>query len=258
MKTPRSWSEITIDQYNELRELKGEEIESIFDLQIERLAIITDTEAEEIEDQIQDIEELTKLTERTRWIDGAIIPRSTAEEYEGLFFKGFKDLRLGEFIDLERTFEKDYYKEAAKILAILYRKVKAGEWGEKVIEPYRVVNLAERIEFFKNAPVDLAERVIRDYLKFRNDFINKRKPLFENEEEDEEQDEEEESDEVEGLTIEEANKQKQNEALKKWSWEVFIYRLCGKDLTKFEEVTDLKLTLVFNFEAMLSEVKLEE
>lgn len=259
MKTPKSWSEITIEQFGELRELEKKTFDSIFDYQIERLAILTDTDEEELEQKIEDIEELTRLTEATNWTVKRISPRQTAESYEELHFKGFKDLRLGEFIDLERTFSKDYYQHAARIMAILYRKRKFGEWGEEIIEPYRVVNVTERTEIFKDAPIDLAERVIRDYLKFREDFITKRKPLFEGEnEEDDEEEDEIENEEAEKLTIEEANKEKQKEALKKWSWEVFIYRLCGKDLTKFEEITDLKLTLVFNFEAMLSEVKLEE
>jgi hypothetical protein len=259
MKTPKDWSEITIDKFNELEELKKVSFDSIFDFQISRLAILTDKDEEEIEEEIEDVEQLTQLTQKTRWIEKGVIPRKTAEDFEGFKFKGFKDLRLGEFIDLERTFAKDFRENAAKILAILYRKTKAGEWGELVIEPYRAVNVAERTEIFKSAPVDLAERVIRDYLEFRENFIKKRKPLFEGEDEDEEDEmDNEESEELENLTIEEAKKEKQKEALKKWSWEVFIYRLCNKDLTKFEEVTDLKLTLVFNFETMLNEVKLEE
>lgn len=241
-----------------LKSLLPEEFDSMFDYQKERIAIIGEIEDEDVLDQI-DVEDLAKYVRATDWSYGNP-ERCHKEEIEGYIFKGFRRLTLGEFIDLEAQLQKGYYINLPKIAAILYRKYKVGEWGEMIFEPYGAVDLNKRAEEFSEWDVQDVFGMIREYLKFRNEFLERRKALFEQLKEeggpDDEEDEEETEDEP--LSPEEMAEEKSETMLKKWSWELFIYNLCKGDLTKADAVTDLNLFFVFNMAAMKKELKIEE
>lgn len=259
---PRNWEGLKLGAFSEIQKLKPSEFDSSFEYKLERLALILDEDPDELEEKLT-IEQLTDLTIKTNWINGK--PKGEfVEQIEGFTFKGFKRLTLGEFIDLQNLCSKGYYINAGKILAILYRRTKLGEWGELIIEPRTAFNSEQRAEEFDEIPVTLAAGAIHEYLTFQENFINRRAAIFgiEQKEKDEpevDEDEEELEDEAdEPETKDEIEDRKREEKLKKWSWEYFIYKGCKGDLTKFDEFTELPLTLVFNIEAMKMELNIQE
>lgn len=255
---PKNWEGLKLGAFSELQKLDPSDFESGFEYRLERLALILDEDPDELETELT-IEELTELTIKTNWINGK--PKGEfLENLAGFTFKGFKKLTLGEFIDLQSLCAKGYYINAGKILAILYRKTKVGEWGEILIEPRSAFNTAERAEKFEDVPVSYAAGAIHSYLRFQEEFLKRRKAIFEGgkDEEDEEETDEEAGLEDEPETKDEIEERKREEAQKKWSWEYFIYGLCKGDLTKFDEVTELPLSLVFNIEAMKLELNIKE
>lgn len=261
---PKNWEELSIGAFSELQKLNPSEYESAFEFKLERLSIILGEDPDELEEKLT-IEKLTELTLKTSWISGR--PKGEIVEQLGEFyFKGFKNITLGEFIDLQSLCNKGYYLNATSILAILYRRVKVGEWGQLIYEPRSAFTTQERAEEFEEIPVSKAVGVIHEYLKFQENFINRRRALFglEPEKKDEEIDEEPEEEEdledelEEPKTKDEIEEEKQEQALKKWSWEYFIYKIAKGDLTKFDEVTELPLVLVFNMEAMKLELNIQE
>jgi hypothetical protein len=90
-------------------------------------------------------------------------------------------------------------------------------------------------------------------LRYREFFISKRKTLFKDEESEEIEEEENEP-----KTREEIEEEKREKIFERWSWEFLIWKICKGDLTKIEQVTELNLILVFNFEAMKKELNVKE
>lgn len=247
MKVPKGWHEQTLSQYLELRSLEFEDFASIEDYNEERLKIILDDD-----DIVENLstEELTNSLSLIKWSkqDPTKDFKKQIGEYH---FKEFKLLKLGEFIDLE-YYCQDVKKNASKIIAILLRKTKVGDWGELIFEPYKVVNVEQRASEMLEQKASDVFGIIKAYIDFSKDFKEKRKSMFEGED-DEDEDEESE----EPTTAEDRKEDRAEKSKKKWAWEILIYNLMRKDLTKFEDVTDLDLHLVFLFGAMKMELKLD-
>lgn len=250
MKAPSNFREITVEKYKELISLKPEDFESTFDFRLERLSIILDEDAEELGEKLT-VEELTDLTKKTAWINKRI-KGEFIENFCVFEFKKFELLTLGEFIDLENYFENGYYLNIEKILSILYRKTSIDEYRNKFFEPYRF-DIEERKNEFLNFSILNAQYVIDSYLRYREFFISKRKTLFKDEESEEIEEEENEP-----KTREEIEEEKKEKIFERWSWEFLIWKICKGDLTKIEQVTELNLILVFNFEAMKKELNVKE
>lgn len=251
MREPKSWCDITISEYLEIRSLKPDDFESVFEYRAEKMAIILKTDVEEIEEM--DMVELFDLEAKTSWVNGIVLEKIQHCFYEkgmGILFeaKPWKKLTLGEFIDLEALFASGYYENSARIMAVVYRKVLKDKWGHKEFEPYGF-NKELRALFFMDMPVSNFEAIKNSYLKFRDDFLGKRKSLFKNQDTEEE----EGDSDIEEQDIEEEKKEL---VVKKWSWQLFVFNICRGDLTKVDAVTDLPLTMVFNFEAMKKELNI--
>lgn len=250
-QTPKNFGSISVAQYVELLELNPEDFDSSFEFQIERLSIILDEDAEHLENNLN-IEELSDLNSSTAWIKGRV-KGEFVENYGEFKFKPLEHLTLGEFIDLENLFSKGYYLNIKKILAIIYRRYRVDEFKNEFFEPY-IFDLEKRAELFDEFKMSNAQSIIEKYLKYREFFISKRKTLFKSDEEKEI----EESETNEPKTREEIEEEKQEKIFERWGWEFMIYKLCKGDLTKVEEVTELNLILVFNFEAMKKELNVKD
>ena len=67
MHLPKSWSNISVSQYAELKGLDASSFDSVFDYNLEMLSIITDTDINEIEDL--DFDEMTAILLQLNWIN---------------------------------------------------------------------------------------------------------------------------------------------------------------------------------------------
>lgn len=253
MKAPKDWTEVKVKTFVELKTLFKEEYDDAHEYLREHNRILSELPEREL--RKVDMDDFTEFMLRTVWSFKA--PANKFDKDVGDYlFKGFDELTLGEYIDLTTYFEDDYIVNLPRILSVLYRKTKVGEWGETIIEPYRVIDVEKRAEELGELPIGCVYGVISEFIQFRKDLINNRKPLFGIDDEDDD-DEEEEKEEEEPRTPDEADKQEIEELKIKWSWELMLYNLCKRDLTKLEEVTELNLFVVFNFASMKHELKLD-
>jgi len=243
MHLPKSWNEIDVLQFKEIRELYA--IEEVFTREIEILAALADIPSDDLEDL--DISEVSEMLADITFINSepSKVFKHQLDEYQ---YKPLNKLTVGEFIDLEHFFALDYTKHIGHIASILYRKVSTNKWGETVWEPYDYSPF-ERHELFDDYNITDIYGIIPTYLTFRTEFMDKYYLLFS---EDSEPDE----DEPAPRTSEEAKQEQEHKSAIKWGWERLIYSLCNEDLTKFKEVTKLPLILTFNMLGMKKELNL--
>jgi len=243
MNLPRSWNDVTVEQFRELKSLDNEDFDSLFSRELEYVSILTDTDIEELEDM--DIDELTTVISELKFIKKSPT-NQFKRELTYYKYKGCDSLTLGEFIDLEHYFANDYIINLPTICAILYRKHTINIWDVEVVEPYKF-NPLDRVDKFNELPISHVYGITNDYLKFRENFLkvyeNLFQPVFDSEDESEEMD-------IEDIKAEEEEKK-----VSKWSWESIIWNLCNEDITKVDQVTDLPLILAFNFLSMKNDLQ---
>jgi hypothetical protein len=156
-------------------------------------------------------------------------------------------LTVGEFIDLEHYFSKDYNQHVGHIASIIYRKVMTNDWGETVFEPYEF-KPSLRCSIFDEVCINDVYGILPEYLAYRESFMTTYANLFT----DEDGSDEDEDDVP--VTSDEAKAVALKKSEKKWGWERLIYSLCNEDLTKFNEVTNLSLIMTFNMLGMKKEL----
>jgi len=243
MKLPKSWNQLRVEQFNELWLLDEESFGSLFLYNLEVLAIVTDTDADEIDIST---EELTQYITELRFLRKE--PHTNFKrELLNLKYKTCEQLTLGEFIDLEYYFGIDYVKNLTTIASVFYKRYKLDDFDNVIYEPYSY-NPSGRAELFDEVMVTDIYGIISEYLKFRTDFMKAYENLF--------QPEIEETDEEE-MDVEDKKAEEEEERVNKWAWERMLYELAGGDLTKIETITDLPLVMVFNFMSMKTELKLD-
>lgn len=242
MILPKSWNDITVEQFRELKSLDNEGFDSLFSYEIEALSIIANIEIETIEEM--DVDELTELITKISFIKKQ--PSNKYKKKIDIYtHKGINTLTLGEFIDLEHYCKDDYIVNLPTICAILYRKTMNNVWGNEEVEPYRF-NPLDREYVFNDLPITQIYGVITEYLKFREDFMktyeNLFQPTFEVEEDEE-------------MDIEDKKEEEEEKRISKWSWESIIWSLANEDITKADHVTDLPLIFCFNFLSMKNDLQ---
>ena len=243
MSLPKSWSEIDVFQYKEVRDLYS--IEEVFSREIEILATLADINSEDIEDL--DIEEVTVMLADIKYINSEP-SKNFKRQLNDYYYKPLDKLTIGEYIDLEFYFSKDYNKHIGHIASILYRQKSTNEWGVTIYEPY-AFSPRDRHELFDEYKINDIYGIIPEFISFRENFMETYGNLFhDNTAEDD--------DEVRPTNSEEAKEIQQEKSQLKWGWERLIYSLCNEDLTKFEEVTNLPLIMTFNMLAMKKELNL--
>ena len=232
----KAWSNITVATYMELRGLDKVPFDSNFDAEIERLSIIADIDTEELNEM--DINEFREFTKQYSWYK---TPPTLKHENEinGLTLK--TSYTLGEFIDLNYLFENEA-ENFDKILSILYRYSNHDEWGNRVFEPLKF-NLDQRKELFSEVLINDCFGAVVGFVKFKENFYNTYENLFNPIVESDE------NEEVE-MDSEDLRAEEEEKKLNAFSWERLIYDLCGGDLTKVDQMTDLPLILVFNMLSM--------
>ena len=245
MKLPKSWNDITVEQFIELRSLNNEDFDSLFSYEIECLSILTDIDVDEFDDM--EIDELSKIVKQVTFIKKQ--PSNIFKnEIDNLTYIGLNDLKLGEFIDLEYYFANDYVKHLTYISSVLYRKTKLSEWEELIFEDYSF-NIEKRKEQFNELPITSVYGIIAEYIKFRENFLkvyeNHFNPIFD----------EDELDEAE-LDEEDIKEQEAEDKINRWSWEHTLYNLANEDVTKIKDVLELNLVFAFNILGMKKELEI--
>ena len=245
MKLPKSWNDITVEQFIELRSLNNEDFDSLFSYEIECLSILTDIDVDEFDDM--EIDELSKIVKQVTFIKKQ--PSNIFKnEINNLTYIGLNDLKLGEFIDLEYYFANDYVKHLTYISSVLYRKTKLSEWEELIYEDYSF-NIEKRKEQFNDLPITSVYGIIAEYIKFRENFLKVYENLFNPIFDDEELDESE-------LDEEDIKEQEAEDKINRWSWEHTLYNLANEDVTKIKDVLELNLVFAFNILGMKKELEI--
>lgn len=246
---PKSWNDITLEVYQEIYEIENStEFESNTDFLLELLACVLQIGSDD--EMLEDIsiDEVCVLIDRISWIRKPLNikfqPRNC--KYTA---KSFNKITLGEFIDIEHYLSKDNILNIHYLCAIMYRRVKLDEWDNTIYEPYNY-DIEERSKEFLDYSIVSIIGILDSYMNFRNNFLENYKPLFEGDDHNEEI-VEDEYNQLEGRDLIDAKiEHEQNKIKQKWSWDALIWELCNEDITKFDEVTDSNLILVFNMLAM--------
>ena len=243
MSLPKSWSEIDVLQFKEIRELYT--ITEVFNREIEILAIVADVNSEELEDL--DIEEVTAMINEIKFVNSEP-SKQYKHQVNDYHFKPLDKLTIGEYIDLEFYFSKDYNQHIGHIASIFYRQKSTNEWGVTIYEPYNF-SPRQRFELFDEYSINDIYGIVPEFIAFRENFMDTYGNLFHDDSDsDEEEDKPTTSQESKDLQL------KKSEL--KWGWERLVYSLCNEDLTKFNEVINLPLIMTFNMLAMKKELNI--
>lgn len=237
---PKGWNQVTLEQFIELRQLKAED--GIFNHNIDILCALTDSLPEDFD--TLDIAEVADIFKELQWLYTE--PSKLYGDRVGKFhLKPMNDLTLGEFIDLEYYFTTDYIQYLPNICALLYRIPELVEDG--VVSKWENTDFktSSRVHYFLDQPITKVYGVLTDYIKFRDSFISSHKNLMS----------EQVGEDLNDITDPEEKKEAEREkSSQKWGWEQLIWSMCNGDLTKYDQVINMKLVLVFNFLAMRKEL----
>ena len=242
MNLPKSWDNILVDQFIELRGL--DDSLSYFDLMLETISIVTDTDIDELEEL--SFPELIEIEKQLLWLRSEPSKNiktvlDVPDHYGRAFiFKGFDDLKLGEFIDLNHFFSENFVDNLPTICAILYRQTKKNEWNETIIEPYDY-DPKNRVGLFMEVGITQVYGIIGSFLEYKSNFEETYANLFKPDLSDEP---------VEELDEETKKEIEEEERLDKFSWERLIYSLTDGDITKTDKVLSLPVVYVFNVLSM--------
>jgi hypothetical protein len=235
MKLPKSWSDVTVEQYIEAR--KSVNMDSNFESQLELLGVLADVPTEDLEDL--ELDEFSALLAKISFVQSEP-NKMPAQSILGYQLKPLNKIKVEEFLDLEYYVTKDYIEYLPIICAILYKQTRVDEWKHLSYEPHEY-DLEERSKEFLNLSINSVYGVITSYLQWRENFLNTYSNLFD------EPITEEDLQEVEPEDRKELEAEKQ---MSKWAWEKTIYILANEDITNMEKVLGMNLIFAFNMLSM--------
>jgi hypothetical protein len=235
MKLPKSWNDVTVEQYIEAR--KSVNMDSNFESQLELLGVLADVPTEDLEDL--ELDEFSALLAKISFVQSEPnkMPAQSILKYQ---LKPLNKIKVEEFLDLEYYVTKDYIEYLPIICAILYKQTRIDEWKHLSYEPHEY-DLEERSKEFLNLSINSVYGVITSYLQWRENFLNTYSNLFD------EPITEEDLQEVEPEDRKELEAEMQ---MSKWAWEKTIYILANEDITNMEKVLGMNLIFAFNMLSM--------
>lgn len=255
---PTSWEGITVSQFKELFSFNEKDFENLEEYYMQILSILCDVPVSEIQELDYDF--LYEAVKKISFMN--TLPNKTPKpyiktDYGDLYLNdNFYKITIGEFIDIENLIQSGYIENLNALLTIFYRQknIKNNPFFLDTYEPYGdwIYHRAPLFDFIK---INDVYGVINKYSNFRKDFFERYSGLFDDSNEDEDVNSEEEND-----SISKSEKMKEDEKrknIKKWSWDVLIYRLAKNDPLKFEEATTMSLIQAFNIFSMKKELGLE-
>jgi len=259
LKLPRSWSDITINQFIEIDKISKSTPKSEDEFYFNIVSLLADLPIEELESMdYEDFHPLIKDLKYLTEIPPPFKPKEKIETSLGTMYlkNNFnRDLLNGEFIDLEYLMQSENYIENIKMIMAIFYRIKIsdndGLHNEK-FEPYgNWVQL--RAELFGEQKVGDVFGVIPQFLEFRENFFKKYEGLFDSTEP-------EEFESIAGESIsdrknrEEASKK--TSLIKKWGWNVLMYQLANNDALKVDEAYGLPFIFSMNLMSMKKELSI--
>lgn len=233
MELPSSWTEVTVSEFLDLQSI--EDCGSLFEQQLDKLAVFTDEDLEEEPPLV-----ITGLIKQMAFLNTkpSEVFKKTLGDY---VYKPLSEVTWGEFIDLEH-FARDGVKSLTTMAAIFYRKQSKDNWGYTIFEPYNY-DPRQRGEEFMHNPITDIWGVVTEWTKYRNNLINNAySNLFDGGKIPDEEIQDLPPEEIAQIRKEEA----QQEAFSKWSYASITLDLAQGDVTKVEDVLNLKLVFVLN------------
>lgn len=230
---------LRVSQYQELHQEDSNG--GLFLKMIHYVSIVNDLDPLEIEEW-EDVKLLKAFKKVRNVLDfKANHTKSIIIEDVKLSLIDFSKLKLGQFIDLETHINNDHIINLHKIIALLYLEHKQGGMYEDTIEPIANVNVDYRGQIIQEMPIDNLIGAVKSYLQFRQNFFQSYKHIFVDplDKIDEKDMTEEE--------LKELEKAKEEEELNKANqWFNLLNIITQNDLTKFDQILDTNLFLVFN------------
>jgi len=252
-KEPKTWSDITVQQFIDLNELNSMEFEIEDEYNVHLLSIITDTSIDEI-NQLE-YDKFNELVEQFNFIrklptrqPSPIINTSAAQFH----LVSFNELSIGEFIDLEYFFTNDYIVNLKTILAILYRQ-KTIHNSPLILDEFEDYGnwIFHREPLFEEICIGEVYGILPNYIKFRTDFFEKYDGLLGGPVEDDDEPIQGESIVSRAERIKENERQK---SINKWGWDMFLYQLANNDVSRINEASKINLVQAFNSLSMKREL----
>jgi len=235
MKLPKSWSDVTVEQYIEAR--KSVNMDSNFESQLELLGVLADVPTEDLEDL--ELDEFSALLAKISFVQSEPNKRAAQSilEYQ---LKPLNKIKVEEFLDLEYYVTKDYIENLPIICAILYKQTRLDEWKHLSYEPHEY-DLEERSKEFLNLSINSVYGVVTSYLEWRENFLNTYSNLF---------DEPITEEDLQEVEPEDRKELEAEMKMSKWAWEKTIYILANEDITNMEKVLGMNLIFAFNMLSM--------
>ena len=143
------------------------------------------------------------------------------------FIPNWDEFTTGEWIDAEQ-YAADFWKNAHKLMALLFRPI-VRKWGDAYeIEPYTA---KENAEVFKDLPADQVSGALLFFFDYKNRTAEHFAVLFN------------------------SDGSGSDEFSQKWGWYPVLYGLAGEDILRFESVTRLTVGHVFSHLAFLKDLE---
>jgi hypothetical protein len=245
-----SWDDITLGQYLELYDVLRSEDPDEFTI----MSILFDKAYDDIYNM--SVEEYKVLETQIDFIKKPVTTKYKTELLlNNTVFKllDFNKLEFGAFIDIEHLLmgEKDYSGKLSIIFSIMYRRViqEGSDFEAEVLEPYGNWN---RTDLIDNVPVTSVWGLPQAYMAFRSKLFESFSGLFQEEEP------EEEDEDLTGLTSTERNAIANDQKLKKWGWELMLFKLANRDPLKMADATKISIIQALNTLGMMQECKIQD
>lgn len=256
-KEPKSWGDITVNQFIELSQFNIEDFSNEDELNLYYLSLLTDTSSTIIEDlPFEKFESLLKQFEFVKRLPirqpSQLIQTPAGPLY---YIQDFNQLEIGAFIDLEHFITNDHIANLKIILSIFYRQ-KTIHNSPLILDEFEPYGnwIYKRAELFDDISIAEVYQVIPLYFKFREEFFKRYDGLLGGpvDEDDDEP--------IQGESIiarSERIKQKEKEkSIQKWGWDLFLYQLANNDISKINQVTNTNIIQAFNLLSMKRELGL--
>ena len=236
----KDWSEVTVEQFIELKTLSNNGLLSNY---IEQFCILANIDqADELFDNV-DTDELINEISKLHFLNH--LPTKVTNTINEYKLININKITIGEFIDIDTYMSDNFYTNIPKIAAILYRKHKVDEWGNEIIEPYDF-DLNERSLIFEEITINDIYGALERFKAFKTNVMNIYKSLF-NDDSDDEDLSEDESKGLDDEEIKRINADIQKEKLRKrFAWSALVYNLSNEDICKMNDVYNLPLIFCLN------------
>lgn len=260
---PTDWSDLTLTDYAYVIDIKNryinEEINSTQYL-FETLELLTGIDINEQVYYTLNNNETRLLSRNVSFLKNLPTKYARSLTINGEIYEllDLDSIKVNEYAALDYYLTNDIVNNLHRIAAILYRKHRPNEYGNKIREPFNY-NYEERAELFKDLSMEVAFCV--DYFKdFRIQvqemfpFVFKKaennEELTEEELEDIEKQKEDEKKAFEQMTFREKaayKEAKRKELLQQqFTWEYMLLDLTQDDIVKAHAIYEFEILYVFN------------